>query len=722
MPLRKITLFIISVLAGGILYSGPAYTGKIFLSQPDGSVFAAYRTGDEFLKITRTYDGDYVIVQDDNGWWCYAAFNPDGTQRSTGVRAGAPASAEIIDASRNIPWAVLAEKANLRRASYVFKEEKPLIGRIAGRRLSSDDKSDSGPLQKHGIALLVQYKNDDGKFKYGKEDFLNLLNSPGYDGTGSVIDYFNDQFRGKVEFHFDVSDIITLPRDKAYYGGNTSDGDDKRPGEMIYEACRLADASVDFSLYDDDGDGYVDNLFVFFAGKDEASGGDSDCIWSHAWTLESAGGFGDGPGVYRSADGVIVNRYACTSELRFSGGLCGIGTFCHEYSHTLGLPDLYDTDYDYNGLSAAMWDKTALMDGGNYNGQGSCPPNFNCIEREIAGISVPEEAEWGEYVLSPIHISGRCLKFPTSTEGEYFLIECRSNDGWDKYIGGSGMLVYHIDKTEPGRWGRLNSVNTVSSHQRADLIEADKRNDRAESMSETEYKNLLRNLSGIFFPAGNTLVSSAAYPAFKSWDGNELPFCIDGIGLTEDGSVRFTISPAGQSEVPEAKNISTDIFYNAAIVNWESSFMTGLPAYISLSEKESGNVMEAAIEPYDGNKYSTTIENLRPDTAYGLAIRYSAAEDGGKSAAVSFVTPQKPATDYPYIYMIQNGVLKSGTRLPLRVMNSDPASVSWKIDGKTVHPEEDGYYHPEDGSHEITASVTLPDGTEDIITRHITVR
>ena len=214
---------------------------------------------------------------------------------------------------------------------------------------------------------------------------------------------------------------------------------------MVMEACKLADEKIDFKKYDQDGDGEVDNVFVFFAGLDEASGAEEDHIWSHAWFIM------DGAGEDLFLDGVRINRYACAAELEGNtydkSYMTAIGTFCHEYSHTLGLPDFYDTDYPEGGFAAALWLCTSLMDGGNYNNNGNTPPYFNAIEREILELSQPVViSEPGTYEMLPIN-KGTYYRINTTTENEYFLLEYRDNSLWDKYIGGSGVLVYHIDKS-----------------------------------------------------------------------------------------------------------------------------------------------------------------------------------------------------------------------------------------------------------------------------------
>lgn len=737
MEIKKVFIFSVFLLACTAAIAGPARFREVPLSQPDGYTFTATFYGDEFYRIIRTKDDGYAIAKDADGWWCYAYYEVDGTKRSSGARVGTPASPEILDASRQIPYSTLAQNANRMR----FKDEKddePIIKRIMSRNAAMTKGSLNIPAEKHGIVILAQYK--DVKFQYTRQDFENLLNSESSSGsTGCAVDYFNDQFQGKVNFTFDVSEIVTLPRNRADYGGNMGDDgsvDDKMPGQMIYDACEEADSHIDFSRYDDDNDGFVDNVFVFFAGEDESDGADEDCIWAHAWYLSSSEYYGRGGKIYNTADGVKVNRYACSAELKrsyttstkFDIQFAGIGTFCHEYSHTLGLPDLYDTDYEQNGQAAALWASTALMDGGNHNNDGKTPPNYNCIERELIGLTEPEAAEGGDYTLEPVNINGRYLKIPTETEGEYFLIECRSiNEKWDQHIGGSGLLVYHIDKTESvlAKWESNNNPNADAFHQCADLVEADGRKDAFENQNDFYFASYTP-ISTIFFPAGSSSLSSTTHSAFMAWNGSPMPFSLENITANGDGSVSFRLN-SGVAIIPEARNVVSAAFTDAAIIEWESTFELGTSAYFTWNESGSGETMTMEVPPYEGNKHSVTIEGLKPRTTYRFGIVYRASgdesEETGEVIEGTFTTQRSPAVSYPYIYITDNATYLSGSRLPLRVINAqDAASVSWELDDKEITVSGDGWYHPASGRHTLKATVNYPGGGKDIITRQITVQ
>ena len=541
MKLRTIIAYICTILLAIQASGSPARRGPIALTQPDGTTFTALISGDESARIKTTLEG-CAIMQNEDLWWCYATYDSEGNKYCTEWHVGSQAPASVISSSRSIPRAEIA--ASAKRSS-------------AGLTLMNSTISDTAPSERtvnSGIVILAQFK--DIQFLHSKEEFEAMLMSEGYDrhgATGSAREYFEAQFGGRLDFTFDVSDIVTLPGKREYYGSNDSKGNDIRPAEMIADACQLAAeiGNVKFSNYDNNNDGKVDNVFVFFAGEDEAEGADETSIWSHSWHLFR------GAGLTLELDGKMIDRYACTAEMtriydHSSGKLldtriCGIGTFCHEYCHTFGLPDMYDTDYDnLGGWSAGLWGHTSIMDSGNQNNEGNTPPNFNAIEREILGLSEPAVIETdGRYTLTPVQTSGAVYRLNAEQEGEYYLFECRSdkNDIWDKHIGGSGMLVYHIDKTPSAisRWEGLNTVNTDAGHQCADLIEADGRSDTFADY--WDYMAKRDNIGGIFFPYSSTSnILAHGKPGLNFWSGDAGDLSVTEIQKEDDGRITFVIS------------------------------------------------------------------------------------------------------------------------------------------------------------------------------------
>lgn len=728
---RLLIIVFLATVVSQMMQAGPVHERRVVLQQPDGTLFNACFSGDEFLRIKTTSDG-CAIIQDSDGWWCYASYDADGTKVSSGVPVTDPVSGDVISDSRRIPYARLTELAV--RARYVpDADDTPVLRRMIGGqygKTKADDASDSLSVIKNGIVILAQFANL--SFRYTRDDFDRLLNSTSYarDGaTGSAREYFEAQFNDAVKFKFDVCDIVTLSHDLDYYGGNVAGNgtseSDKAPAEMVIEACNLADPDVDFSQYDDDGDGEVDNVFVFFAGGDEAEGAGDDCIWSHAWYIK------DGAGKKLTLDGKVINRYACSSELsRFINSenepdfrLAGIGTFCHEYSHTLGLQDMYDTDYEGSGgESKALWGSTSLMDGGNHNNEGNTPPFFNAIEREMMGLSMPQLIEQdGVYSLDPINVNGKYYRIDTDDPHEYFLLECRLENLWDKYIGGSGLLVYHVDRsgqtagfsemqgkdiTAAERW-KYNQVNCRPDRQCADLLEA-----MPDAMS-------VRN---VFYPLEG--VNAIPAESMQYWNGRCGKLSITDIRREGDGIVFSVIGANDATTPPDPVSLGYEKYQDAALVTFESDKPYMGEAVLSWGP--SGKASETLnILPYEEGKYAVLLEGLEPRTSYTVSIAFTIEGVTGKQADLSFMT-NTYSGGYPYIYLknVQrnpDGTFLPGSKLPLRVYNAvGAASVVWTMNGKNISVGADGHYKLEKGGR-LRAVVSWEDGSQDVIIKEIRI-
>lgn len=710
-----LTCSLFSILAS----ARPARTGMYTFHQPDGTSFQGRCYGDEFYKIKTTSEG-YAIVQGEDGWWCYAEFDTDGSRRSSGYRVGIATPSEILSDSRNIPYQKIQENALRKRQSHANDGREPLMRRILGER-QAETKAENVKT-KHGLVILAQYS--DVKFKHSKNNFADLLNKNGYSYNGAVgcaKQYFDDQFEGTVNFEFTVSDIVTLSNSMAYYGANDKDGYDKKPEDMVVEACQKLDGSIDFSIYDDDNDGIIDNVFIFFAGEDEANGASEDCIWSHSWYVKS------GAGKTVILDGKTLDCYACTSELNHDKDLAGIGTFCHEYSHTFGLPDFYDTDYDdAGGWAAGLWMSTSLMDGGNMNNNDNTPPYYNAIEREILGLVKPVILENdGVYTLSPIQ-DNMAYRLDTDKDDEYYLFECRSNTGWDKHIGGNGMLVYHIDKTSRylKRWDEDNTVNAYQSHQCADLIEADGRTD---AITEGTYYSAFKNISGVFFPnVSVNALTPTSDPGIMFWSGKIGEISITNI-QRKDGNITFSVTGfSSETTPPNVMTVKTEVFMDAAIINFESDQEYEGEATVKWG-RTGQEMQETALLPYTPGKYCLILENLTPgNKTYTVSINFSIEGICGKQTEVSFMTTKKSIVDWPYIFVgkkkaNEDGTFNIGTKIALRTYNTvDAEAVNWTFNDSTISPSGNGYYTIQE-SGVLRAYIYWKDGSQDIIEKKINI-
>lgn len=326
-----------------------------------------------------------------------------------------------------------------------------------------------------GLVILVNYS--DVKMKSGSTQsaFNDMMNQEGYNKNGhigSVHDYFKAQSYDKFNLTFDVVGPVQVSKTMAYYGKNDSDGNDVHPGEMVIEACKLADKSVNFKDYDWDGDGEVDQVYLIYAGYGEASGNNVDnTIWPHEWTLSEAKTWGDGSGAL-TLDGVRIDTYACSSELRGTTGsvMDGIGTACHEFSHCMGLPDLYDTA----GTENFGMDAWSLMDYGAYNNDGSVPAAYTAYERMYAGWLKPTVLSDETQVkgMKPITSStDSYIIYNEKNKNEYYVLQNIQQEGWNVGAYGHGLLIMHVDY-DANAWEE-NTVNNSSRRQRCTIFHAD---------------------------------------------------------------------------------------------------------------------------------------------------------------------------------------------------------------------------------------------------------
>ena len=408
--MRKLILILAALCCTLSLFAVPAYRGLITYTQPDGSTIQIRLHGDEFFHWTTDASGQ-VVEQDADGFY-------------------RPVSATTLRA-RRAAGAARREAVNARRRSVA--------------------KSGIASGQKRFLVILVEFSDVHFASETANDDFNDLLNKPGYSvsgATGSARDFYYDNSGGYFEPIFDVYGPVRLANNQKYYGGNTSSqqGSDRQPELAVKEGCEALASSIDFSRYDNDNDGYVDLVFMYYAGKGEADGGGKDCIWPHQWELSSGG-------ISLTLGGKKIDSYACTNEVvsygALSGKMCGIGTACHEFGHAMGLPDFYDTDYEDNEEAGGLYDFSTMC-GGSYNNNGRTPPYFNMEERILLGwktdTAYSEFNTSGNYTIGSV--SGNvAYKSPTDQNGEYFAYECRSKTGWDSGLPEAGLLVYHVDKS-----------------------------------------------------------------------------------------------------------------------------------------------------------------------------------------------------------------------------------------------------------------------------------
>ena len=517
---------ILTILCAGSLKAVPAKPGLLIACQPDGTEVKIRLEGNETGKFAYSEDG-YPLTVDADGFYVFLTLGDDGTP--------------IASSNREIN---ISERKST-TVSFLTGLDPKAIGESLKKENNARRKTRKGPGlrdttfpskgKQRAIAILVEFDDMEFRIENPKEYYYNMLNQEGfsqYGATGSARDYFVDSSIGVFDPEFDVYGPVKLPGSYSYYGRNNAWGDDAGATEMIIKACTLLDDEIDFTDYDRNEDGEIDNVYVFYAGYGEADGGGATTIWPHSSDIVEA------TGKKNYFDGVLLNHYACSNEIQYTTKLPdGIGTFCHEFSHVLGLPDLYSTIFD--AFTPGYWDILAF---GSYNNSSRTPPTYSSFSRYALDWMEPRILTNGEKQLFEIGESNKAYIIPTEKENEYYLLENRQKVGWDEHLPWHGMIVWHVDFIQK-MWDN-NTVNSFTDHQYVDLVEAD---------------NIRNNetITGDPFPGIRKVreFSSNTKPALLSWAGNDLGYRIYNIQESEDGVISFIVegddSAAVEDVVPE---------------------------------------------------------------------------------------------------------------------------------------------------------------------------
>ena len=454
----------------------PAHKAPCTVTQPDGSTLTLRLHGDEYLHFQTTDDG-YTVLRNERGFYVYAQREADGQLAPTARVAHDQHSRSLDETAwlRSIDKYMAPPMSE--RSRLTMQRDRQRRARASQQRREAYYNYDNF----RGLILLVQFNDCDftrSDYQSIITDMVNKENYHGYDNsvyghyTGSVRDYFYDNSDGQFEPQFDVVGPVTLTNYSQFDPQST-----RNANEIVKAAVDAADEMVDYSQYDCNDDGVVDLVFFIFAGIGaNISGNSQDLIWPHA-----GGMYGDydeeGNGdwfVFR--DDIILFDYACSTELYGTDSwsiLDGIGVICHEFGHVLGLPDLYDTDYEGSGGQSATPNDWSVMAGGGYQNYGRSPVGYTLYERYALGFATPQTINSeGSYTLQPIGTSNMGYRLDSRVDNEFFLIENRqTSNKWDRYAPGHGMLVFHVDSTDNFIW-EINQVNCNPKHNCFDLLRA----------------------------------------------------------------------------------------------------------------------------------------------------------------------------------------------------------------------------------------------------------
>ena len=523
---RVLLFFLLSLIVNGAHAArGEAEFEKF--RQPDQTILTVYWEENGPRHALYTEDG-YRIMRNAAGGFVYAI------QKEQAV---VPGTQLAHDKAQRDPQ----ECRFLLSVSVVLRNSFPLTNRQARSLAIDEPASKPSPFPTKGkvktLVILVSFNNLPFAVAEPNQAFSRSLNEAGYSdngATGSVRDYYFENSNGQFEPDFDVVGPVVLSGIAAYYGRDSADFDYHAPA-MVGEACLQVNAEydIDFTQYDQNNDGAIDNVFVIYAGYDQAQfPASSDLVWSHKYSL-----FGE-----VSIDGKKIETYACTSELRKNNGTnpASIGTFCHEFGHVIGLPDFYKTV----GGGIGVMKNYFLMDSGNYNDDGNTPPSLSAIERMLMGWMTPSvlSNKAATYSLPSIR-ENKAFQIPTSTPGEYFLLETRAPLKWDNTSQvqglGYGLLIYHVDRSASylSRWENdPGTINNDDAHRCCYAIKA--------TFSKWAFQQLTK-----------TSFTDDTQPSAWDWNDEATETPLTNISLINN-VVTFDVSGGGQVGI-DASSVAT---------------------------------------------------------------------------------------------------------------------------------------------------------------------
>ena len=485
---KLMTTMAAALLTCGMALAVPAKPLPFTHTQSDGSTVTLVMRGGELNRSMTTMDG-LTVARDLGGDYCYVANGSLSDVRAHDQGDRGIEEIAFITAYRSL----LAPDAQPRRTPRREQENAtPQVPTLGSPRI---------PI------ILANYT--DVKFIHNDpvatfQNQFNLMDQ-------SCLHYFESQSRGKFSPRFDILGPVELPNNRAFYGSNVfryGNELDTQLGTMIADACTALPADVDFSEYDNDGDGYVDVVVVLYAGVGEAAAYSTvpECVWPCQWDMQEAFDWGCSTTGPFQLDGVTIDKFAVFNELsgssNYSTSIDGIGTFCHEFGHCLGLPDFYPTSGG-GAYGMSTWD---IMDNGCYLNNGHTPAGYTSYERHFMGwMDLIDPEENTQYTLAPLNTDeGTAVKVTNDANpDEYYLLEYRTKTDWDAYLPAEGIMILHVDY-DKAAWDN-NAPNNIASHQRMTLIPADN------VLSGSTNKKDLWPLNGLDSLTNNSIPAAKVY-------------------------------------------------------------------------------------------------------------------------------------------------------------------------------------------------------------------
>jgi len=512
--MKKLLLLLALGLLCVTAQATPADPTPMKVSQPDGSTLTLVLHGDEFFNYLTTIDG-YTVVQNKAGFYTYA--RQDGNRLVAGDRIARDAEnrtpadmAALVALPKGLTSQAMAQKGK----RMLQHRNDNMLGIGANGHMDYD--------KFRGLIILINYTDktigDYLPSNYTVEQFYEeMINGQGYTGytmpsgtkremTGSVRDFYYDNSNQTFDPHFD----ILGPVDVDFVSTDANQMSNCAP--IFFAAIDSLDETIDFSQYDTDGDGTVDMVFFLVAGwGSDYSSNNRKYLWPHMFTFEES----------PTVDGVNFGLYACSTAMTGAepqwgnGTIGGIGTFCHEFSHVLGLPDMYDTDYSASGGQSRHPSNWSIMASGFKLNNGYTPVGYSLYERYALGFATPTliTAAADSIAIQPLDECNGGYRLNTPNKNEYFLLENRQAGKWDKNLPGHGMMIARVDSTNAVVWEE-NKINVDPNHMYYEILRA----------SYNGFSDTGRDA----FPGtyGVTSVTNLTSPSLRTWDGKVNKFSI----------------------------------------------------------------------------------------------------------------------------------------------------------------------------------------------------
>ncbi|MCL2039159.1 MAG: M6 family metalloprotease domain-containing protein [Bacteroidetes bacterium] len=543
----------------------PATPELVTITQPDGSKIEVYIRGDENINWFESTD-QFTLLRNEAGFIVYATKNANGDlipsqHIFTNDGSNDNATKERTDFITNLDKKLFFSERQV--SHFINDAEKPNINQKNQDNFQNYYIENSVNIEGTRKYLVVLMSYPDLPFTKTKEDFEALFNEVGYGNYGSVRDYFVQNSYGKFTPEFIIVGPYTTEFGIDYYKANS------RPlaEEAVWHAYMELNNMVQF---DNDNDGLIDAVNIIFSGWGEEAGFQQG-IWSHASHLVDNTG-----SPYYLVDGKYIRRYCCAPELRGNGGdnISNIGVLAHEFTHTLGALDFYDTDGATGGnfTGAGNW---CIMANGSWLSGGACPANINIFQKWMFGWVDPinlatQDVSVVDMPNSAFH--SVAYRIDTDTKDELYIMENRQRTGFDRFVPGSGLLIWRVHTLLPAYlFYGANAINAAHPQ----LMYPVCASSTFAQPSNTPSSYGVINSAGTPFPgsSNNTEFTDNSIPSARSWTGKPINRPITNITETDSlisfnyvGRPDFILSIPYSYNVIEAKHF-TDLYTSVSVDN-----------------------------------------------------------------------------------------------------------------------------------------------------------